>query len=241
MRSRGYLLLIGHMRSHSTLLAHILGSHPEIDGYCELHRRYGSPTDLRAMTRLIEEATGRHRRGRYALDKLLNNSASVDAAILRRDDVKVVFMMRHPADAIPSIVRMARGLDRPLAAATPEGAVEHYLRRLERIAEYGASMGARAAFVESERLVSDTGTVLARLTRYLGLATPLQPTYERFPLSGLPWHGDSSPNILVGRVLRDDERDRGSAEPVDIPVELMRVAEAAYESLLPAMRSRHPG
>jgi len=240
MRSRGYILLICHMRSQSTLLAHILGSHPEIDGYSELHTSYESLIDLRAMTRRIEEAAGRHRRGRYALDKLSHNSCRVDAAILRRDDVNVVFMIRNPADAIPSIVRMSRGLDRPLAAATPEGAVRHYVRRLEHIGQYSAFLGARAAFVESERLIADTGAVLARLTRYLELATPLEPTYERFPFSGQPRHGDFSPNILAGRVLRDEERDRGSAEPVGIPAELMRAAEAAYEVLLPALRSRHP-
>ena len=50
MRSRGHILLISHQRSHSTLLAHILGSHPEIDGYSELHQHYLSPVDLRSMT-----------------------------------------------------------------------------------------------------------------------------------------------------------------------------------------------
>ena len=240
MRSRGYLLLISHMRSHSTLLAHILGSHPEIDGYSELHRSYESQMELREMTRRIEEATGRRRRGRYALDKLLHNAGRIDAAILRRDDVKVVFLIRNPVDTIPSIVRTSRAVALSLPEASPEGAVDYYVARLERIGRYSELLVERAAFVESERLINDTDAVLARLTRHLGLATPLEPTYERFPLSGLPGHGDPSTNILAGRVLRDDERDRGSDEPVDIPAGPMRAAVAAYESLLPAMRLRHP-
>jgi hypothetical protein len=239
-RSRGYLLLISHMRSHSTLLAHILGSQPEIDGYSELHRSYESQLELREMTRRIEEATGRRRRGRYALDKLLHNTGRIDAATLRRDDVKVIFLIRNPVDTIPSIVRMSRALDRSLPEASPEGAVDYYVARLERIGQYSELVGPRAAFVESERLIDDTDAVLARLTRYLGLATSLEPTYQRFPLSGLPGHGDPSTNILAGRVLRDEERDRGGDEPVDIPAEPMRAAVAAYESLLPAMRLRHP-
>ncbi|MBK7331962.1 MAG: sulfotransferase [Betaproteobacteria bacterium] len=240
MRSRGYILLISHMRSHSTLLAHILGSHPEIDGYSELHRSYESQLELREMTRRIEEATGRRRRGRYALDKLLHNGGRIDAAILRRDDVKVVFLIRNPVDTIPSIVRTSRAVDLSLLEASPEAAVDYYVARLERINRYSELIGERAAFVESERLIDDTDAVLARLTRYLGLATPLEPTYERFPLSGQPGHGDPSANILAGRVLRDEERDRGGDEPVDIPAGPMRAAVAAYESLLPAMRLRHP-
>lgn len=240
MRSRGYILLISHMRSHSSLLAHILGSHPEIDGYSELHRRYDSRMDLREMTRRIEEATGRRRRGRYALDKLLHNAGHIDAAILRRDDVEVVFLIRNPVDTIPSIVRTSRAVDPSLPVAAPEAAIDYYVARLERIGRYSEFMGERAAFVESERLIDDTDAVLARLTRYLGLATPLEPTYERFPLSGRPGHGDPSTNILAGRVLRDDERDRGTDEPVDIPAGPMSAAVAAYDSLLLAMRARHP-
>lgn len=240
MRSRGYILLISHMRSHSSLLAHILGSHPEIDGYSELHRSYESQVELREMTRRIEEATGRRRRGRYALDKLLHNAGQIDPAILRRADVKVVLLIRNPVDTIPSIVRTARAVDRSLPAATPETAINYYVTRLERISQYSELIGERAAFVESERLIDDTDAVLARLTRYLGLATPLEPTYERFPLSGRPGHGDPSTNILAGRVLRDEERDRGTDEPVDIPGGPMSAAVAAYDSLLLAMRARHP-
>lgn len=239
MPSRGYILLIGHLRSHSSLLAHILGSHPEIDGYSELHRHYESPLDLRAMTRGIEEATGKRRGGRYALDKMLHNEGLVDPAILRRNDVKVVFLIRNPVDTIPSILRVARAQEADLPASTPEGAVRYYVGRLARIDRYSELMGARAAFVEAERLVADTGAVLAKLTRYLGLATPLEPTYRRFPLSGQVGHGDPSPNILAGRVLRDDERASEAAEPADVPAELMRSALDAYEALLEAMRSRH--
>ena len=105
MRSRGYILLISHMRSQWTLLAHILGGHPEIDGDSGLHGSYESALELREMTRQVEAATGRRRRGRYALDKLLHNGGRVDASILRRDDVKVVLLIRNPVDTIPSIVR----------------------------------------------------------------------------------------------------------------------------------------
>src|SRR5262245_13075611 len=39
------LFVLSHMRSYSSLLSHVLGSHPEIDGYCETHLRYRSGLD----------------------------------------------------------------------------------------------------------------------------------------------------------------------------------------------------
>jgi hypothetical protein len=240
MPSRGYILLISHMRSRSSLLAHVLGSHPEIDGYSELHQHYESPMDLRAMTRRIEERTSERRQGRYALDKLLHNAGIVDRAILLRNDVKVVFLVRHPAPTIPSIMRVARAQGRDLPASTPEVATDYYITRLSRIDKYSALLGPRAVLVEAERLVADADAVLARLTRYLGLATPLEPAYRLFPLSGQLGHGDPSQNILAGRVLRDDERSRDDREPADVPAELMRSAVDAYETVLSALRSRHP-
>ncbi len=239
MADRGYILLFSHMRSQSTLLAHILGSHPEIDGYTELHQHYESPIDLRNMTRRIEEHTGERRRGRYAFDKLLHNMAIVDRAILLRDDVKVVFLLRNARDTIPSIVRAGRYDDTVLKIADPAVATNYYVTRLERIDQYSEWVGGRAALVEAEKLVADTGAVLAGLTRFLELETPLTPTYAKFKHTGERGLGDMGPNILAGRVLRDEERDR-SGEPVVIPDELMAQAIAAHARVMQRLRARHP-
>ena len=67
------------------------------------------------------------------------------------------------------------------------------------------------------------------LTRHLGLATPLEPTYERFPLSGLPGHGDPSTNILAGRVLRDDERAHLRAARLERSQPLIVIGEPPEE------------
>lgn len=239
MSDRGYVLLFGHMRGQTTLLAHILGSHPEIDGYTELHQHYESPIDLRSMTRRIEEHTGALRKGRYALDKLLHNSAIVDAGILRRDDVKTVFLVRNPRDSIPSIMRAGRYDEHVLPISSADVAVNYYVKRLQRLDTYSEFLGPRAALVEAEALAADTASVLAGLTRFLGLATPLSPNYERFKLTGQRGLGDMSPNIHAGRVLRDDERVRAD-DALVIPDEEMARAVEAYDALLPKWRERHP-
>jgi hypothetical protein len=236
---RGYILLMSHMRSYSSLLAHLLGSHPEIDGYSELHLHYESPIDLRGMTRKIEEHTGTPRRGRYALDKLLHNSGIVDRGILLHRDVKVVFLLRNAWDTLPSIVRMGIVDGTVTPSGTPEYATHHYVKRLERLDGYSKALGARAVFVEAGRLIADTDAVLAELTRYLGLATPLLPTYNRFKYTGKRVLGDPGMNILAGRVLREGERDPGG-DWVEIPDDMMSSAVAAHAALLPKLRERHP-
>jgi hypothetical protein len=43
---RKYIFLLSHMRSYSTLLCHILGSHSEVSGYSEARQAYVGIRDL---------------------------------------------------------------------------------------------------------------------------------------------------------------------------------------------------
>ena len=79
-----YVFILSHMRAYTSLLAHILGSHPEISGYFELHQDYRGDFDLLRMR--VGVATGlRYRlRGRYVLDKVLHSRHRIGARILGR-------------------------------------------------------------------------------------------------------------------------------------------------------------
>ena len=68
-RSRRYLFVLSHMRSFSSLLCHILGSHPEIAGYAEAHQAYAGRADLLQLTRKVESTLEGAVAGRYVLDK----------------------------------------------------------------------------------------------------------------------------------------------------------------------------
>jgi len=237
-RERRFLLVLGHMRSYSTLLAHVLGSHPEIDGYSELHRPYQVRLDLHEMTRHIEEATGERRRGRYALDKLLHDRLALDPVVLARPELRAVILVRRPESAIASIVRMTRSKATHMAEVDPRAAAAYYAERLRSLDRYGAALGPRGAFVEAERLIDDTDAVLSRLTRWLELDSPLSPSYRLFPRSGAVGYGDPSPRILAGTVLRDAGRGAGDDSPVDVPEDAMRSAVDAWRDVVPNLRAR---
>src|SRR3954447_7337822 len=46
------------MRSYSSVLSHILGSHPQISGYCETHTKYRTWFDLWKLRRRVRKLTG---------------------------------------------------------------------------------------------------------------------------------------------------------------------------------------
>ena len=73
-RARRNLFVLGHMRSYSSLLCHILGSHPQVDGYCETHIKYRTWLDLLRLRSRVVQLTGEPLRGRYILDKVLHNT-----------------------------------------------------------------------------------------------------------------------------------------------------------------------
>ena len=70
---RRQVFLLGHLRSHSPLLSHILGSHPQIDGECETHIQYRTRFDLWRLHRRVRKLTGQPLRGDYVLDTVLHD------------------------------------------------------------------------------------------------------------------------------------------------------------------------
>src|SRR5207344_470155 len=92
---------------YSSLLCHILGSHPEISGYAETHQSYTGRTGLKRLAAKVRAATGARTLGRYVLDKILHNYAKIAPDVLGRPDVKVLFLVRRPEDTIASILNMS--------------------------------------------------------------------------------------------------------------------------------------
>jgi len=223
-----YLFVLSHMRSFSSLLCHVLGSHPEISGYGETQQSYVGRRDLDRLVKTVRAQTGDPALGRYVLDKILHNHHEIAPAIVARPDVRWMFLLRNPADAITSIVNMALSLEHTGEFSDPVRVADYYVGRVQWMARFGEQHGHAALYVDAQRLVDDTDAVLAGLTRWLALATPLARAYRTFPLTGARGHGDPSPNIRTGRVVTDaGERHRDYVR-VTIPQDALARADAAY-------------
>ena len=228
------LFIISHMRSRSSLLAHILGSHSEILGYSERHRSYASGVDL---LKLRVEACVREKKERHAkhiLDKVLHDCHSISASVLRAQNTRCVFLLREPEATTRSLIHMSlrTGVE---YYAVQANAVDYYCRRLSLIREYASTAGVNGFLVESDDLIDRTSEVLDDLSAWMGLRTPLEPSYLVFEHTGQFGHGDPLENIRSGRVVRTRPRPE-----IRISESLRASGRDAYESCLRSLALHCP-
>lgn len=223
-----FLFVVSHMRSYSSLLCHILGSHRAISGYSEAHQSYFGRNDLDRLARSVRDHTGEADLKPFVLDKVLHNYREIAPDVLRRPDVRCLFLLRNAEETIASILDMARTMRHTGPFSDPQKVADYYAERLARMEDYAPQVAGRAHFVESQQLVDDTAATLARLTRWLALDEPLSDRYRTFRYTGLPGHGDPSPAIKAGRVIANVAERRGDRPPVPIPDDALARGRAAY-------------
>ena len=195
------LLILGHMRSGSTLLAHLLNSHSEVAGYGETHRSYQSPRDLWGLRAhiYVRQPTLRIR-ARYVSDKNVNGIFPVDPGAIGRSTTRVVCIVREPVPSLCSLLRI-------LPDWSEAQALDHYLERMDLLQRTAEAVGRdRVFFLTHHQLINASGAALQGLTQFLGLATPLEETYERTPTTGQWGWGDTTERIWAGKIVRDYEK-----------------------------------
>jgi hypothetical protein len=222
-----YLFLFSHMRSYSSLLSHMLGSHREISGYVETHLKYRSRLDLLRLRWHIALATGALPTGRYLLDKLLHNFMLIPKQLRESPRLRTLIFIRKPEPTLRSILQL--GVRCPAVGwySDQHRVSEYYCARLAWLAAVGAHMRERAFVFPAEALIDDTDALLLHVTRHLELSTPLRPHYEVRKLSGEPRYGDVSENIKSGSVRRDP-RHAITESVLDIDPALLDRCNRAY-------------
>jgi hypothetical protein len=239
--AQGWIFVVSHMRSFSTLLCHILGSHEEIAGYVETHQSYLGRIDLHRLTRTIRETTDDPLVRRYALDKILHNYVHIAPSVLSRSDVKILFLLRNAEDTLKSILNLFHGQPSTAPISDPESALDYYVTRLKQIEQYSAQLGRNARFLESEQLLDETDAVLEGLAQWLGLSEPLSPNYRTFKFTGEDYFGDPSPAIKTGKIVASAETRHEAYLPIAIPETVLqrgREAHAACRETLLANQGR---
>jgi hypothetical protein len=201
-----YIFVLSHMRSYSSLLSHILGSHPDIRGAGEMHQRYTSRKHLLKLRYRTAVVTDDRQRRRYVLDKSLHDHYPISSSILQRDDVALIFLLRQPVPTVRSIINLGNHKSRPSSTAPytdMDWITGYYTARLTNLANYACCKQAGSVFLDSERLLNDTHRVLHNLSTWLGLTTDLIPTYSIFPATGKTGYGDSLDRIYKGTVVHE--------------------------------------
>jgi hypothetical protein len=82
-------------------------------------------------------------------------------------------------------------------------ALELYTNRLASLTRYGLVLKGRAILVKYDDFIDRTDEILAILTRFFGLDSPLTANYATHRMTArIPGVGDPSNNIRSGRVIR---------------------------------------
>ncbi|MCB1229884.1 MAG: hypothetical protein KDN19_06440 [Verrucomicrobiae bacterium] len=219
--ARGYILLLSHMRSRSSVLSHVIGSNPDVVGYFENHVKLRNSLDLLSLTEKVATLTKKSPRGKWVYDKVLHSNLTVTSEILNRPDVLPIFLVREPVESISSIARQLADKGWHERKAT-----KYYQKRVHELVELATACD-RKLILDSNDLVSDTKRILDKLSRFVGVETPFRSRYEKGALTGVRKFGDSSEDIHRGEIVQTSEViDSGASSTSNAGPE----ATAAYQS-----------
>jgi hypothetical protein len=230
MKDKKFIFVLGHMRSRSSVLSHVLGSHDEIIGYTELHRSYKSPLSLLKMKVDLYEEFGACFSGKYLLDKVLHNNLDPTLSVINKANPKIIFLLREPKGYAKSLIRLGKKLGNK-RYATPEFAVKHYIERLNLLQTLPSLYDRPYFFIDSDKLITETRPILDSLAIYLELEKNISSDYKKFEKTGKIRHGDSSDNISTGSIKKADGKDKIIFEEEEVLTDdFLAAAIAAHAS-----------
>ena len=212
------------MRAFTSLAGHVLGSHPQINGYYEMHISYEDASALDRQLEVFRQGDVLKADSRYLFDKLLHNDDVLKPERLGLADIKILVALAEPAHTIKSIVHLFRQKPDPDLYASPVEAANYYVERVQAIAEFCRTTDWPYTYFDAELLVRAPEQLLPRLTDWLELESPLSERYEVFSQTGKARRGDTSERVRSGRI----DRARSDYAHVVIPEEALQAAREAY-------------
>jgi hypothetical protein len=223
------VLLLGHMRSGSSLLLHLLLTNPEVAAVGERNAVYRSRADLARLAIAARRAhRPRLRRLRYVADQINHNRFTPNPLLLQDPRVRVLFILRQPEAAIASLLAMSRAYYDDSWSVSR--AADYYVERLAALRMLGSSIAStrRAGLISYETLTERADQTLEALRSFLQLQQPFSQTYPLHAFTQV--RGDPGPVILAGRIMPSKP-----GTPIELPAaerERVRRAHADCESEL---------
>lgn len=198
-REYRYVFILSPRRSGSSLLAHILTSHPDFVGAGETHTTYKTAADLpKLVPRTCQLLRKLQLDATFIVDKITMDQYLISDDVLSSSLIhKCVILIRAPEGSLKSLMNRYGFQENTALGA--------YVSRLETLARYGGLLRERALLVEYDHLVDHTDATLAALTRFFAVDPPFTANYTTHKATGKM--GDPSANIFSGRVIRTPGHD----------------------------------
>ena len=212
------------MRAYTSLAGHILGSHPQIDGYYEMHLGYEEPAALDRQRESFLQDHAFKPGSRYLFDKLLHNDYRLRPERLGLADIKILVALAEPERTIQSIVHLFAQKQIDDLYASPREAANYYIARVNALAEFSRTAAWPYRYFDAELWQRTPEKLLPRLSAWLELDSPLTEQYQVFSHTGKTGKGDSSARIRSGRI----DKARADYAHIAIPEAALRAAQEAY-------------
>jgi len=217
-----HIFLLSHMRASTSLMSHILGSHPEINGYYEMHLSYRTDDDLEKQKQLYSSKEIVKNSSKYLFDKLLHNDYDLLLEHLAQEKIKVLVSIRDPERTIKSIINLFRNKETDHPYADPEEATQYYIDRVTELASFCEHYKQSYYYYDADLIRTMPNETLKRIQNWLSLAITLTEQYQLFSLTGQPRLGDTSENIKKGRIVKHQT----NYKEIEIPCHSLEKAEA---------------
>jgi hypothetical protein len=218
------IFLLSHMRAFTSLAGHILGSHPQINGYYEMHLSYDDESSLQKQLESYQENDTLKPGSHYFFDKLLHNDYALQLDRLPLADSRILLALREPESTIKSIVKLFAKKNSDELYASPVEAARYYIERVTRLSEFCAQVKQDYFYFDAEMLQTAPDVLLPRLSSWLELASPLSEHYAIFSQTGKDRKGDTSENIRSGTINMAPH----DYSAICIPEEQLDMAQLAY-------------
>ncbi len=218
------IFLLSHMRAFTSLAGHILGSHPEINGYYEMHISYEDASALEKQLDVFQESDVLKENSRYLFDKLLHNDYLLKPEQLGLANMKILISLLEPEHTLKSIVDLFAQKKIDDLYASPVEAANYYIARIQAIADFSRTTSQPYYYFDAELFQRAPEKLLSRLSDWLELDSPLSERYQIFSHTGKARKGDSSERIHSGSI----DRTPVDYSHISIPEEVLRPAREAY-------------
>ncbi len=196
------IILLSHMRANTSLIGHILGNNPEINGYYEMHIGYFSWKSLiRQKLKYLENHEFKVN-SHYIFDKILHNEHYINTNLLKKSS-KIIFTLREPSETIPSIINLFKKSNPEHEFASIKGASEYYISRLERLEQCSEELKNKFIYIDANIIKTNTDNFFSFLENELSLKSALTAEYEIQKMTGMAKSGDSSQALKKGKVIKE--------------------------------------
>lgn len=234
IKPKKHIILLSHMRAYTSLLGHIFGSNPEIEGYYEMHTGYYSWKSSYKVKMMYYQDHPSKKNASFLFDKVLHNEHSVSPNILNNKDYFPIIAIRDPETTIKSIIAHYQKINPKHEYNNVDFATTYYKERLTGLANLAKQIPGQYLYFDAEAIKTKTDETLTAMSSFLGLTNNLIPSYKKMEKTGARFSGDNSTELFSGAIQTQEKTRDNSIESLLINDDVIELYQQVRNTLINA-------